>query len=160
MWGGVGACGRGAAWAHCVVRRRQGERVRGRVAGASILESIAKLYVHLPRVVPVKTAEGLAVVEFNSAVGHVEGVQRRGQALTEVLSKREIERGVLRQVVSRIRLSGKGIAEARAVVDVNGSKRTPRKGSVAAKIQSISLIMIEWEEVARRRDIRQAACDR
>ena len=123
------------------------------------MESIAELDINLPWVVPVEATESLAVVEIHPAVGHIQGIQRRGKALTEVFANREIERGVLRQVVPRIWLPRKGIAEASAVVDIGGSKRTPRQSDVAAKIESVSLIVIEREEVARGRKIRQAARD-
>ena len=102
------------------------------------MESIAELDINLPGVVPVEATEGLAVVEIHSAVGHIQGIQRCGEAFAEVFAEREIERGVLRQVVSWIGLPRKGIAEARAVVDVGGSKGPPRKRNVAANIESIA----------------------
>jgi hypothetical protein len=123
------------------------------------MESIADLDVNLPWVVPVEASERLAVVEVDSAVSHVQGVQRRGESLAEVLTDQEIKRGVLRQVVPRIWVPRKGIAEARAVVDVGGGKRTPRKSDIAAKIESISLIVIKREEVARGQKICQAPRD-
>ena len=123
------------------------------------MESIAELDINLPWVVPVEATESLAVVEIHSAVGHVQGIQRRGESLAEILTDREIKAGVLRQVVPWIWVPRKGIAEARAVVDVGGSKRTPRKSDIAAKIESISLIVIKREEVARGRKIRQAPRD-
>jgi len=55
----------------------------------------------------VKTAEGLAVVEFHPAVSHVHGVQRRGESLAEILAGGKIKRCVSRQVVPWIGLLGK-----------------------------------------------------
>jgi hypothetical protein len=125
----------------------------------SIMESITDLDINLPWVVPVEATEGLAVIEVDSAVGHVQGIQRRGESLAEVLTDRKIKGGVLRQVVPWIWVPRKSIAEARAVVEVGGGKRTPRKSDVATKIESISLIVVKREEVARRRKIRQAPRD-
>ena len=65
-----------------------------------------------------KTAEGLAVVEFHAAAGHVQSVKRYGESLAEILSEGKIERGVLRQLVPWIRVPGKGITEAGTIVNV------------------------------------------
>ena len=40
-----------------------------------IVETVAEFHVDLARVVPVKAAEGDAVVEFDAAVGEVDGVE-------------------------------------------------------------------------------------
>ena len=86
------------------------------------MESIAELDVNLPWAIPVEATESLAVVEIHPTVAHIQGIQRRGESLSEVLTDREIERCVLKQVVPRIWLPWKGIAEARAIVDIRGSK--------------------------------------
>ena len=86
------------------------------------MESIADLDINLPWVVPVEATEGLAVVKVDSAVGHVQSIQRRGKPLAEVLTQRHIESSVSRQVVSGIRLARESVAEAGAVVDVAGSE--------------------------------------
>ena len=106
-----------------------------------------------------ETAKRLTVIELHSTIGHVHGVQRQGESLAEVLANGEIEGCVLRQVGPWIRQPGKGIAETGAVVDVGGSKRPPRKSDVAAKVESISLVVIEREEVTRVRKICQATRD-
>ena len=82
------------------------------------MEPIAKLHRDFPRVVPMKTPEGLAIVEIHPAVGHVQGEQRYGKSLAEILTEGEIEGCVLWQVVTWIRLPRKGVAETRAVVNV------------------------------------------
>jgi hypothetical protein len=51
------------------------------------MESIADLGINLPWIVPVKATEGLAVVEFQPTVGYIQGVQRCGESLTEILAK-------------------------------------------------------------------------
>jgi hypothetical protein len=118
------------------------------------MESVAELEIDFPWVVPMEATEGLAVVEVDSAVGHVQDIQRCGESLAKILTDREIEGCVLRQVVPWIWLPRKGIAEARAVVDVGGSERTPGNTDVAAKIESVSLVVIERKEVGRGRKIR------
>lgn len=65
-----------------------------------------------------KTTEGHAVIEFNAAVGDVESIYRDRIALTEAFAERQIESRVLREVITRKWLAGKGIAEAGAIVDV------------------------------------------
>ena len=98
------------------------------------MEAVAEFCINLARVVPVEAAEGYAVVELEAAIGYVHGVHRRGEALAEIFSQRQIERGVLWQVVAGIRLSGKGVGESRAVVDVGGGVGMPRQGQVAANV--------------------------
>ena len=117
------------------------------------MESIAELNVYLPWVVPVEATESLAVVEIHTTVGHIQSVQRRGESLAKILAYGEIKGCVLRQVVSGIGLSRKGVAEAGTVIQVRGSKRSPRKSDIAAKIERISLIVIEREEIGRGREI-------
>src|SRR4029077_9437497 len=78
----------------------------------SIMETVAQFDIDFARVVPMETAEGLAVVEIHAAVGHVQGVQRGGNALTEVLAERQIERGVLGQMPFRIRVARERVTEA------------------------------------------------
>src|SRR5713101_7766058 len=92
-----------------------------------VMESITELHVNLPRVVPVESAEGLAVVEVHAPVGYVQGIHRCGEALAEILANREIEGCVLWQMASRIRLINEGVTEAGTVVNVGGSKRSPGK---------------------------------
>jgi len=110
------------------------------------MASLADLDINLPWVVPVKAIEGLAVVAVDSAVGHVQGIQRCGESLAEVLTDLPTERS---RVVCCGKWSpgygcpGKDIAEARAVIDVGRREPTPRKTDVAAKIESVSQVVIE-----------------
>ena len=107
------------------------------------MKPVAQLDEDFARIIPVETAECLAIVEVHAAVGHIQGIQRSGESLTEVLTDREIESCVLRQVVPWIWLPWKGIAEARAVVDVSGSKRPPGKADVPANVEGVALVVIE-----------------
>src|ERR1700676_1114708 len=107
------------------------------------MESVAQLDENFPRIVPVETAEGLAVVEIHAAVGHIQGVQRCGESVAEILAEGKIEGCVLRQVVPGIRRVRKGVAEAGAIVNVRGGKRSPWKCDLAADVESIALVVIE-----------------
>src|SRR5712691_6031904 len=123
------------------------------------MESVAKFDIDLARVVPMKASEGLAVVEVHAAVGHVQGIQRCGDALAEVLTDREIESCVLRQVITGIGLVNESVTEAGAVIDVGGSERPPRKADIPANVEGVALVVIEGKERSRRGKIRQAASD-
>src|SRR5258708_21799423 len=69
-----------------------------------IVEAVAKFYIDFARIVPVESAEGYAVVEFYAAIGHVHGVQRGGEALAEILAKRQIDGCRRREISAGIRL--------------------------------------------------------
>ena len=90
-----------------------------------------------------ETAEGLAVVEIYSAIGHIQGVQRCGESIAEILAERKIEGCVLWQVVPGIRRVRKGVAEAGAVVNIRGQKGLPRKSDFAAEVECIALVVIK-----------------
>ncbi len=101
------------------------------------MEPVAQLDKDFARVVPMESAKGLTIVEIHAPVDHVQSIERCGKALAEVFANREIERGVLRQMVSRIRLADESIAEAGTVIKVAGSKRPPRKSAVAANASKL-----------------------
>jgi len=88
------------------------------LVSALIVEPVAYFRVNFSRIVPVETAKGLAVIEIDSTIRHIQRMQRCGEFLAEILAQGKIEGCVLRQVVSRIRLCRKGVAETGAVVDV------------------------------------------
>src|ERR1700674_408678 len=115
------------------------------------MKSVAQFDIDLARVVPMETAEGLAVVEVHAAVGHVQGIQRCGDALAEVLANRKVERGVLWQMASRIRAARERVTEAGAVVDVRGCIRAPRQGNVGTDVERVCLIVVEGDERGGRR---------
>ena len=77
--------------------------------------------------------------------------------LSEIFAERQIDGGVLRQIVSEIRRAGESIAEARAVVNIGGGIGAPRQRDVAAHIERVALVMIERSEFGRRRVIGKAA---
>src|SRR6202521_5457946 len=106
-------------WSHGF-RRRLPAHLRGLGPIAltphpSIVKSVAQFDIDLARVVPMEPSERLAVLEVHAAVGHVQGIQRRGDALSEVLANRKVERGVLRQVVTGIGLVNECVTEAGAI---------------------------------------------
>ena len=111
----------------------------------SITESIAKLSINLSWRIPVETAERLAIVEIHSTIGHIQGVQRCGESVAEILAEGKIESCVLRQMVPCIRPPRKGIAEPGAVVDVGRGIGSPRKNHIATEVEGIVLIVIKRE---------------
>src|SRR5579863_6335056 len=67
----------------------------------SVVEAVAEFNINFARVVPVESTEGDAVIEFDAAVGDVDGVERGGDALAEIFAEGKIERGVWWQMVPR-----------------------------------------------------------
>jgi hypothetical protein len=92
-----------------------------------------------------ETAEGLAVVKIDPAIGHIQRVQRCGDPLAEILAEGKIEGCVLRQVVPRIRGARICVTEAGAVVNIRRGIGSPRKIDYAAEVESIALVVIEWK---------------
>src|SRR5271166_1357570 len=108
------------------------------------MEAIAKLGVDFAWIVPMKSAEGDAIVQFHAAVGDIEAVQRNRVSFAEVFAERQIETGVLRQIVAAIRLAGKRVAEAGTIIDVGRGIAAPGQAEIASHIQSVALVVIEW----------------
>jgi hypothetical protein len=113
--------------------------------GILVIKPIADFDKYLPRVIPVETTEGLAVVEVHAPIGDVQSVHRCRKALPEVLAERQIERSVSRQVVSRIRLIWergakviydlllyKSFRQLKAPEEVNRQERTTRSQTGAS----------------------------
>ena len=107
------------------------------------MKAVSQFDEKFARIVPVETAEGLAIVEIHPAIGHVQGMHRCGESVAEILPEGKIEGCVLRQVVPGIRRAKKCVAEAGAVVDVCGGVGSPRKIDFAAEVESISLVVIK-----------------
>ena len=107
------------------------------------MEPVAKFNVHFTGVIPVKSAKGEAIVEFDATVGYVQGVERSGNIFAEFFAQGEIECGVLRQIGAGVGLSGERVGEAGAVVNVGEGMNSPGKSEVAADVQRVALIMIE-----------------
>ena len=99
----------------------------------SIVKPESKFDKQFARVIPVETAEGLAIVKIHSTVSHVQCIQRRRHALAEIFAYREIEGGVLRQMALRIRLTDESVTEARAVINVGGKVGAPRQRNVGRR---------------------------
>src|SRR5579862_8933202 len=112
-----------------------------------ILEAVTDFDVNLSRIVPVKAAEGKAIVEFNPPVRHIQGVHGSRETLAEVFPQRQIERGVGRQVAAGVGLAGKAIGKARPVVNVGGGKAAPGKGDITANVECVALIMVQGTEL-------------
>src|ERR1700723_931162 len=117
---------------------------RSRRPPISVVEAIAQFKVNLTRLIPVEAAEGDTIIEFDATVGDVDGAERGGEALAEILAEREIECCVLWQIVARIRLAGKCVGESRSVINVGGSIGAPGKSHVATDVERVALVVIEW----------------
>ena len=111
----------------------------------SVVEAITHLDENLARIVPVETSESLAVIKFHPAIGHIQGVQRCGESVAEILAKGKIEGRVLRQVVPWIWGPRKGVAEAGAVVNIGGGVGLPWQSDFAAEVECIALVVIQGE---------------
>ena len=108
------------------------------------------------------SAEGETVVVDHAAVGHVEGGYGSGEAFAEILAQGEIESGVAGEIVALVRPAGNAgfsIGEAGAVVNVGRSIGAPRESDVAAHIEGVALIVVEWAESGSEREIGEAAGD-
>src|ERR1700722_12018039 len=107
------------------------------------MKTVAEFDVDFAGIVPMESAESYAVVEFHAAVGDIDCVYGGGELVAEILAQSYVERCVLRQIVSGIRLAGKGVGETGAVIDVGGSVGAPGEGQIAADIERVALVVIE-----------------
>src|SRR5579883_344006 len=124
---------------------------------SSIVKTIAQLRVNFARVVPVRAAEGEAIVEQHAAVGDVEPGDGEREAFTEVLAEREVERGMGLQVGARLR--GVPVGEARAVVHVGGGVASPGKVHLSSNVECIALVVVEEAVTVAEGKVREAAVD-
>ena len=90
-----------------------------------------------------EAAERLAVVKIHPAIRDIQNMQRCGESVAEILADGEIEACVLRQMIAWVGGARKGVAEAGAIVNVRGGKRSPWKCDLAADVESIALVVIE-----------------
>ena len=121
------------------------------------MEPIANLDINLPWIIPVETTKGLAVIEFDAAVRHVERIERCRKAFAKVFAQGDIECRVPGQVISRIGLALEGVAETGTVVHVGRNVGAPRERNVATNIKGIALIVVERTESSRRKWITDIA---
>ena len=82
------------------------------------MEAVAKFQVDFSWGVPVISAEGQAVVVFDAAIGYVQGCDGGSETFAEIFAEREIEGGVLRQVISRIGRARECVGETGAVINI------------------------------------------
>ena len=76
------------------------------------MEPEAHLSINFARIVVVEASEGEAVVEQHTSIGHVQNVHRDGGVLAYGPGGREVEGGVLGQVVSWIEGVWRAVMEA------------------------------------------------
>src|SRR4029077_16971745 len=100
-----------------------------------IVEAIPQLPIDLSRIVEVKPAKGVAIVNEQMAVRNVQCAYGDHKALSERLSHREIHCRMAGKVVGR----GVSVVKSRSVVDVPGDEGPPWKRSIKADIQCVAL---------------------
>ena len=125
------------------------------------MKAVAHLDEDFARVEVVSAAEGEAVVKKHAAIGDIDGLDVNGEALAEILAKREIECGVRLEMVAGIGRSWIAVGETGSVVDIGGGVGLPRKTVLTADVQSVALVVVEEAQARRRRGARsdEAASD-
>ena len=118
-------------------------------ARASVMKPIAELRVDCARIVPVKSAKRQTVVQLHATISHIQRGYGDGVSLHEGFPEREIERGVLRQIVPGILRVRNPVREPRAVVHIRRSEHLPRKSCVETRVQRVSLIMVHRRKSRR-----------
>ena len=122
-----------------------------------VAEFVIDLGIDLPWVIPVKPAEGQAVVDLQVPVRHVQHGQRRRKALSPRLARAQVQLGVAWQMT---RGCSAAVGESRADGDVGGGKRLARQVRVEPDIRRIALVMIEREEAGGGTEIGESSVDR
>src|SRR5260370_35314822 len=94
------------------------------------------------------SAEGLTIVEQESAIGDVKRRHPHRKTLTERLSQRKIEGCMRLQVFGNV---AGAIHEARSVIQIAGSPCPERQRHIEVRMQRGALIVIEKEVAATTR---------
>src|SRR5258708_25748325 len=101
------------------------------------------------------SAEGLTIVEQESAIGGVERGHPHRKTLTERLSQRTIEGCVRLQVFGNV---AGAIHEPRSVIQIAGSPCPERQRHIEVRMHLVALIVIANAVAAiARREVRQPA---
>src|SRR5579864_6666087 len=107
-----------------------------------------------------EASEGDAVINFITAVGDVERVQRRREPFAEIFPQSQIECRVLRKIISGIGLSGKGVGESRPVINIGGRVGAVRQSKICADVERVSLVVIQRSPGKERKVGESASEDR
>ena len=117
--------------------------------GGLIMETIAKLQINLPWIVPVESAKSQAVIQLHAFIADVQRRQRQGVLLGESLADRQVYRGVGRQInpgILGLRRSVQPVGEPRAIVHVRRGVGLPRQAGVVTHIQGVTLVVVDGRE--------------
>lgn len=106
----------------------EGERYKGRINLASIVESKSNLHRQHARIGKMGAAEGVAGVEHIPLVGDVGGGKARSKVFAEVFAEGKIESVVAGEVVRTV-----SAEEAGAVVDGGRSEAAPGQVTFEAR---------------------------
>lgn len=85
------------------------------------MEAVEELAVDFARVVVVGAAEGETVVAQRSVVGYVHGRDAELVVLAEIFARRQLDRVMLRKLVSGVLRGLVAVVESRAVGHVDGT---------------------------------------
>src|SRR5208283_5420671 len=134
----------------CAPRYLRCQRSRPRKAPVpSKVKTVAYLEIDYPRVVPMRTAEGVTRVLEIAVVGKICSIQGEQPALPYAFAKREIKGGMRRQVPGAI-----PIEESRSVLVGRSSPEVVRQAQRQDPANGIPLIVVE-EKVSNRRILDQ-----
>src|SRR5438132_2567690 len=118
----------------------------------SVMKPIAQLDVNLSRLGKVRPAECVAVVQQESLVRHVHGLQRDQPVFAKAFAKGKIKGRVAGQMFRPI-----AVEKTRAVKDVSGNITVRGEIDCKAGAKRVALIVIEEEEIRGRREVRKPA---
>ncbi len=96
------------------------------------------LRIDLARQVPVRAAEGVALIELVAAVGKVQRGDSHRPVLAERFAERQVKRCVRCEMVRAI-----SVQKARAVGDVGGGPAPQGKARFYARAERVPLVVVE-----------------
>lgn len=101
------------------------------------MKAVTKLDVNLPRIVPVESAKGQAVIQLHAHVTDIERGDGKRIFLSKVFPEGKINRGVGGQVLAGILRVGhaiQAVGEAGTIVDIDGGERLPGESRAKAYV--------------------------
>src|SRR6185437_2079978 len=107
---------------------------------ASIMESPRNLAADLARIVEMRSAERVAVVEQVACVRGVQRTEFQRQILAELFRHREIEFCMARQMRRAV-----PVKKSRSVTHIGGDPGAPRQSHVEASAERVALVVVEKE---------------
>src|SRR6266480_1651538 len=116
------------------------------------MKPVAQLDVDLSRFGKVCSTERIGAVQQKSLVGQIYCLQGYLPVFAEAFANRKVKRRVVRKMIRSI-----AIEKTRAVTYVCGNVGARRQIDGKARAQRMALIVIEEEQVFRRREVSESA---